>query len=232
MKRMKIALTLLMLVMLAAVPALSVAEGVSGSAAVTQGQTYTLEQMLTYAMQDEYAAQAEYNAIMAAYGQNAPFSNIVQAEATHITLLNTLLDTYKIPVPVNTAADSTVVPATLEEAYATGVTAENANIAMYAAFLAQTDLPDDVRATFTALQNASQSHLNAFTQNADKTGMGMRNGQSGNNQGQGRNRKDDGSTVQNGSNSSVCPMGDACLATGTRNNGQGRMGGGCANCAN
>lgn len=159
------------------------AEDAFGSSAVTAGQTYTLEQMLTYAIQDEYMAQAEYQGILDTLGGDAPFSNILKAEGTHINYLVQLFTTYGLPVPSNTAADRVTLPATLADAYQAGVTAEVANIAMYDTFLAQTDLPTDVRDTFTALKNASENHLNAYTRNASRNGQnwGMQNGRGRNN---------------------------------------------------
>ena len=43
-----------------------------------------LESMLTYAIQDEYLAKAEYELIMSEYGTIRPFSNIVRSEEQHI----------------------------------------------------------------------------------------------------------------------------------------------------
>ncbi|MBN1778463.1 MAG: DUF2202 domain-containing protein [Clostridiales bacterium] len=159
---------------LAALPVLALAA--TGSAAVTEGTTYTLEQMLTYALQDEYMAQAEYEAIRAAFGVNNPYLNIQNAEVTHQEALLPLFAAYGIPVPANTAAGSVVIPATLQETYEIGVQAEINNIAMYQAFLSQDNVPDDVRRVFTDLMNASQSHLNAFSRSLEKTGTGLGNG--------------------------------------------------------
>ncbi|MDD3478694.1 MAG: hypothetical protein PHP32_07440 [Candidatus Izemoplasmatales bacterium] len=125
--------------------------------------SFTLEEMLSYAIQDEYLAQAEYAAIIATYGEVRPFINIVAAEQTHIDLLLGLYETYGLNVPENTASDSVIIPESLTAAIATGIDAENANIAMYQAFLAQTDLPDDVKAVFEYLVNASANHLAAFS---------------------------------------------------------------------
>ncbi len=160
----------------ALLPTLSLAEEAFGSAAVDGGTTYTLEEMLTYAIQDEYMAKAEYEAIQAAFGVNNPYTNIIKAEQTHQEELAKLFAEYGIAVPANTAAEKTVIPATLQETYATGVAAEIANIAMYETFLAQSGLPQEVRDTFTELMNASQSHLEAFSRNAEKSGTGMGNG--------------------------------------------------------
>ncbi len=126
--------------------------------------TFSLEEMLTYALQDEFMAQAEYQAIIANYGEIAPFANIVEAEQTHIDLLLPLFAQYGIEVPANDAADRVIIPESITSALATGVDAEKANIAMYQAFLAQDNLPDDVRNAFEYLMNASENHLQAFSQ--------------------------------------------------------------------
>ena len=174
MKRLVKLVTLALALMI--LPMAALAEDATGSAAVTDGQTYTIEQMLTYALQDEYMAQAEYEAIMQAFGVTNPYANIVKAELTHQEELLPLFAAYGIAVPENTAAANVVLPATLQEAYEIGVQAEINNIAMYQAFMAQSDVPDDVRLVFDELINGSQSHLEAFTRNAEKTGLGLGNG--------------------------------------------------------
>lgn len=214
--------TLALTLALAALPVLALAQDVSGSAAVAENATYTLEEMLTFAMQDEYAAQAAYAAIQTAFGEGNPFQSILQAEQTHQELLNALFTAYGIPVPANTAAQ-TAVPATLTEAYQTGVNVEVANIKMYETFLAQSGLAQDVRDTFTALMEASKNHLAAFTRNAEKTGLGMRQGMGGamNSQttaagGRGRMQNNTAQTPQ-------CPL---CTAVQPAQARQGRGGNG------
>ncbi len=130
---------------------------------ILEDTVYSLEEMLVFAIQDEYLAQAEYNAIIATFGEVKPFTNIVLAEQTHIDLLLPLFVTYGIEVPANLAADAVVIPDSITSALATGIDAETANIAMYTTFLAQTDLPEDVRAVFEYLLSASESHLSAFS---------------------------------------------------------------------
>lgn len=139
-----------------------------GSAAVLAGQTYTIEEMLRFAIQDEYAAQAEYDAIMKAFDVTRPYSNIIKSEGTHIDYLMSLYDTYGYTVPSNTATEHVVLPTTLNETYAIGVDAEIKNIDMYKVFLDQ-DLPDDVEAIFEVLQKASENHLKAFQNQVDRS---------------------------------------------------------------
>ncbi len=140
-----------------------------------RGKTYTVEEMLTYAIQDEYLARAEYKVIMDAFGEQRPFINIMKAEGVHVQRLLPLFTAYGVTVPEDTALEHTVKPDSLQAAYEAGVTAEVHNIAMYESFLKQEDLPDDVRAVFEALMRASGNHLRAFEQNADKPGMGNPN---------------------------------------------------------
>ncbi|HPF88415.1 MAG TPA: DUF2202 domain-containing protein [Candidatus Limiplasma sp.] len=219
---------------LAVLPTLSLAQDAFGSAAVDGTQTYTLQEMLTYAMQDEYMAEAEYIAIQETFGVNNPYTNIIKAEGTHQSELAALFENYGIEAPANTAADNVVLPATLQETYETGVAAEIANIAMYQTFLAQSDVPDDVRAVFEDLMNASQSHLDAFTRNAEKTGTGTGNGKADGtqaNQSERGNQSADqsgrGSGNQNVSGSNSDCDGDCdgdCDAAQTSQTQQGRGG--------
>ncbi len=190
-----------------------------GSGAVTDGQTYTTEQMLVYAIQDEYMALAEYQAINEKFGASRPFTSLIQAEQRHIDLLKPLFAEYGVTVPENDAASRVTAPETLALAYEAGLKAETGNIAMYVAFLAQT-LPDDLKATFTSLKAASENHLSAFTRKSA--------GQTGNMQG---NRGGRGNRNGNG-NAAGCGNGNAA-GGGMNSSGRGRMSGGnCANGAN
>ena len=126
-----------------------------------------LEAMLVYAIEDEYLAKAEYELIMANYGEMRPFSNIVRAEEQHIRYLIELFNTHGYAIPVDTAKDHVVLPQDLKSAFETGVKAEIDNIAMYEAFL-EHELPDDVRDVFEQLKAASENHLGAFKNNLRK----------------------------------------------------------------
>lgn len=173
MKRLSVLLALLLVIAL--LPASVLAEDMPmeeafGSAGVQEGVTYTLEEMLNYALQDEYLAKAEYEVIQEVFGVDNPFSNIMKAEITHQETLLALFETYGFAVPEDTAMAHVVIPDTLLQTYLTGVEAEIKNIAMYLIFLSDETLPQDVRNAFTALMNASQSHLEAFSRNAEKFG--------------------------------------------------------------
>lgn len=120
-----------------------------------------LTDMLTYALQDEYLAHAEYVYILDEYGKVNPFSNIIKAEETHISQLLPLFEQYDIDVPKDDAKEYVASVNSLTEAYKAGEQAEINNIAMYNEFLKQ-NLPDDVRTVFESLRNASENHLAAF----------------------------------------------------------------------
>lgn len=121
----------------------------------------SLADMLTYAMQDETIARAEYAAILATYGSVRPFTNIIRAEESHILALQPLFEAYGIAIPADDSASRVTTIPSLTEAYQTGVSAEVNNIAMYETFLEQ-NLPDNVRAVFESLMRASENHLRAF----------------------------------------------------------------------
>ena len=119
---------------------------------------------LVMAINDEYKARATYQAVLDKFGSVAPFSNIVQSEATHIAALERLFNAYGLPIPPDTYAGHVQAPATLQDAAQTGVEAETANVAMYDNLLATVQEPD-VRAVFAQLRSASQvKHLPAFQQ--------------------------------------------------------------------
>ena len=137
-------------------------EALYGAAAVSEGETYTIEEMLVYAIQDEYMAEAVYEAIMDVYGTVKPFTSIAKAEGTHISLLLPLFERYGFEVPENEAEARIELPASLAESFEKGVAGEIENITVYGQFLEDEELPDDVRSVFERLIAASENHLAAF----------------------------------------------------------------------
>lgn len=131
----------------------------TGSTAALANRAPTLEEMLDYAIEDEYGARAHYAAIIEEYGTLRPFTNIIRSEETHIELLEPLFVTYGYEMP--TGVEEPGAPETLRAAFELGVDAEIANIAMYESFL-ERDLPEDVRDVFERLMRASENHLRAF----------------------------------------------------------------------
>jgi hypothetical protein len=142
------------------------ATGLYGNSAAKADQDLTIPDMLTYAIQDEYLARAEYTAIMAKFGTARPFSNIREAESTHIAWLNDAFADYSLPVPADQGAAHVVLPAALKQAFETGVQAEVDNIALYDRFLASPLFKDaqhsDLKAVFENLKRGSENHLRAF----------------------------------------------------------------------
>lgn len=132
-----------------------------GSEGALADNSLTLADMLTYAIQDEYLARAEYDQILSDFGSVRPFTNIIRAEVTHIDALLPLFEAYGIAAPTDEGASRAVSVSTLTEAYQAGVNAEVNNIAMYETFLDQ-NLPDNVRVVFESLMHASENHLRAF----------------------------------------------------------------------
>ncbi len=138
-----------------------VASDVIGAKAAKVNPDPSIEEMLNYAIQDEYLARAEYYEVMDRFGSVRPFSQIVKSEETHVRMLVPLFENYGFVVPEDTYASHVVVPDDLETALEIGVQAEIDNIAMYDSFL-ERELPADVRTAFERLKAASENHLRAF----------------------------------------------------------------------
>ncbi len=132
-----------------------------GAAGSFENSDFSLEQMLIYAIQDEYLARAEYEYLINELDARTPFTNIVKAEETHIALLVPLFEKYDFEAIEDTSSEYLIPATSITEALETGVLAEVNNIAMYELFL-KTDLPDDVRAVFIELRDGSVNHLAAF----------------------------------------------------------------------
>jgi len=132
-----------------------------GAKGALQEDDITLEKALTYAIQDEYLAQARYDAVIDKFGPTFPFTNIKVSEQRHIDALVRLFQKYNIDIPENFAKQYTPTPTTLKQAFEAGVEGEVDNIAMYEK-LADSDVPDDVKRVFTNLRDASKNHLAAF----------------------------------------------------------------------
>lgn len=123
----------------------------------------TNEEMLTYALQDEYLARNEYKKTMEKFGEVRPFSNIKKSEEQHISMLLPLFEKYSVEsVDEEKLKEFTVVAKDLKEAAKICVDAEVDNIAMYDKFLSQKDLPEDIKIVFQQLKKASENHLEAF----------------------------------------------------------------------
>ncbi|NLO48011.1 MAG: hypothetical protein GX111_06800 [Clostridiales bacterium] len=132
-----------------------------GAGTVRGDQTYSLEQMLTIAMQDEYLAGARYKAVISKFGRQRPFINIEASERTHAMALKSLFRKHDIPVPENAAAQYVTVPGTLVEAIKDAINSERLTVHMYDIFLSH-NLPNDVKLTFTFVRNAAENHVEAF----------------------------------------------------------------------
>ncbi len=163
-------ITIYISIIIFAILLISAGDGISqnlyGSSAAKVDNDLTIQDMLTYAIQDEYLARAEYQAITAKFGNVKPFSNIIKSEETHIKWLEDAFKKYKLAIPKDEAKNYIKIPETLTKAYEVGVQAEIENIGMYERFLAtpliKSATYSDLQTLFINLKNASQNHLEAF----------------------------------------------------------------------
>lgn len=136
-------------------------------------QAISVEDMLVYAMQDEIAAKAEYEALIEEFGSVRPLTNILRAELRHMDALAPLLEAYG--VDIGDFNPTTAIPSSLDEAYQIGVDAEIKNIALYQSYL-DSELPEDVATVFNRLMTASTHHLEAFQRQLDNDGTAVQQG--------------------------------------------------------
>lgn len=132
-----------------------------GAKGALSSSTLSVPQMMTYALQDEYLAQARYDNILGTFGYIRTFAQIKEAEMRHINVLLPLFERYQVPLPVDISQSFVSTPENIKAAYAAGVQGEIDNISMYERFLSL-DIPNDMRTVFSQLRNASLNHLAAF----------------------------------------------------------------------
>ena len=124
-------------------------------------ETFTLEEMLILAMEEEYMARTEYEMVMEQLGKIRPFSEIIESEIGHVNMMKDLLMKYNLPIPEDESRKYFKVPETMQQALEEGIKSEIENIKMYDLFLSK-ELPEEVRKVFINLKRASKVHLSTF----------------------------------------------------------------------
>jgi len=124
-----------------------------------------LDQVLRIAVYDEYHAYETYRKVIETFGNQQPFTSIIEAEIKHYEALTVLLEKYNVALPVNDWYDKIVLPSTLVECCEVGVAAEIDNIQMYDNLLLYASEYPDIQDVLYRLQAASyNNHLPAFRQ--------------------------------------------------------------------
>jgi len=141
--------------------------GASAAALAIKNQTpFTVNDMLRWAVEDEYLARGEYVAIMKKFGVMKPYDNIKAAEEQHLGWLTAEYKTRGLAFPEDGSSPYIVLPSSLKEAAQAGVDAEISNIAMYKSFLSRPEMAKaenaSVKELFNRLMSASENHLKAF----------------------------------------------------------------------
>jgi len=131
-------------------------------------ENLSIEEMLTFALEDEVLAYSTYNEIVEVFDVSKPFTNIMKAELRHQEAIIALMNDYGMDVPEVDASDYITLPISLEESYEAGVQAEIDNIALYNTFLKE-DIPEDVKDVFEYLIKGSEKHLSAFEKQLERS---------------------------------------------------------------
>ncbi|KAK2143995.1 hypothetical protein LSH36_793g00009 [Paralvinella palmiformis] len=130
-----------------------------GKRGVSKSGVKDMNDMLDWALKDEYIARNDYDKIVDNFGADVAwlFNRLRFAERRHIDILNSVYEQYNLKIPkVSTTVDK--IP-TMHDAYLECEDAEIKNISMYAVFMNTIKLPTDVMSAFSRLMNASFHHL-------------------------------------------------------------------------
>lgn len=124
----------------------------------------TLEEMLTYGIQDEHNARKVYINALAKFGPDtSPFNSIKDGEDTHVMILEPLFAKYGFAVPADESDTYAPKVEKLTEFLQGCIDGEVNNIAMYEKFMAVTPpVPEDVAEVFKQLIKDSKSHKKSF----------------------------------------------------------------------
>lgn len=140
------------------VATLGTAGAIAAPAAPSNGDRTALQA----ALDDEYRAEATYQAVIDKFGPMRPFSNIIWAEQQHARMVTLEMQRLGMAVPANPYTGKVTAPATLLDACKTGIAAEKDNVALYDRLL-PTVKDRQIRGTLEMLQAASRErHLPAF----------------------------------------------------------------------
>lgn len=118
---------------------------------------------LEEAIQNEYKAEALYEATVAEFGQVAPFASILEVEPRHSQALATVLVSYKEPVPTPMPYEF-VTAVTIEQACMAALSAEKENIALYGRLMERVQNSSARTVFFSNAQASQLNHLPAFEQ--------------------------------------------------------------------
>lgn len=178
-----------LLLMSAVIGSASLSYAQTGAEAAHKDESYTMEEMLRYAYEDEHKAKYEYEYLINEEGFERPFTNILKAEERHIAALDRLYELKGIEAPEIQKPERSDSNQTREEVFKAEAEAERLNIAMYEKFLKE-DLDAETKAVFENLMKGSRSHLTAYERNLEGgqgTGRNSQKNQQTARQGQGRN---------------------------------------------
>lgn len=125
-------------------------------------------QALSDALDDEYKSYATYAQVIADFGPERPFVNIVEAEERHFSALLALFAAYGITSPKDRWRGHAPHFSSLHAACVAAVQGEIDNVAIYDRVLNSTTRPDILR-VYRALREASlERHLPAFRRCAER----------------------------------------------------------------
>jgi hypothetical protein len=126
------------------------------------GTARPLKDVLTEAINEEYKARATYQAVVDKFGQVAPFTNILQAENSHVEAWKRVFQINGITVPADPHAGKIAAPVDVKAACVAGVAAEKEDVALYDRLMKETTDAEALRVMTEQRKVSQENHLPAF----------------------------------------------------------------------
>ena len=137
-----------------------------GAESAIKDNNLTVDNMLKYAVQDEYLQRARCEYVENKYKEQKVLSVMMKDENIHVYRIVLLLSKYKVDIPSDKSNEYFFkFPKSLEDSYALLIKSESDSLAMYEKFLQQPDLPEEVKEIFTKQRDDSKRHLDILKEN-------------------------------------------------------------------
>jgi len=123
----------------------------------------TLRAALNEALDDEYRAEAMYEAGIAAFGPVRPFVQVAEAQRRRVDMLLQVFERHGFDPPPNRWRGTIDLPTDVSDACRAAMAHEAGSVALYDRLMVKVADDEDVARLFLTLRRASQArHLPAF----------------------------------------------------------------------
>ncbi len=121
----------------------------------------TINRILSYALENQMIAKAEYRGMINKYGISKPFIKLLKTQEPYIDMINSLFKSYNLKAPNKNWEQTVRIPENVDIFYADSAIKEKNIVEMYKGFLSE-EIPDDIRAAVQKLMELSLNHIRLY----------------------------------------------------------------------